>query len=150
MINYNYDCNKTLILIDFKSKDLHILSVDNLEAFKPLLKPTEYEHILEMVNDDKVSKKAIISTYTLFAEKLEVNEENYKRFISLYFDALKHNHLTSPDLYLKDFETTFTNMNYAILKGTYNKDSDSFKAVCKTLKIKHTYKAINAFIKGGV
>jgi hypothetical protein len=42
-------------------------------------------------------------------------------------------------------------MREAIKTGTYNKDSGAFKQTCKVLGIKHTYKAIAAFInKEGV
>ncbi len=36
----------------------------------------------------------------------------------------------------------------AIISGSYNKDGPAFKATCKELGIKYTYKAINDFIVG--
>jgi hypothetical protein len=41
-----------------------------------------------------------------------------------------------------------TRMRSAIDRGTYNKDSASFKAACKELGIKHTYKAIGTYLDG--
>ncbi len=39
-------------------------------------------------------------------------------------------------------------MKEAFKKKSYNKDSRAIKNTCKILKIKHTYTAINEFIKG--
>jgi len=39
-------------------------------------------------------------------------------------------------------------MRVALQTGKYGKDSANFKAACKELGIKHTYKAINAYLDG--
>ena len=38
-------------------------------------------------------------------------------------------------------DETLRNCIYSLLKGEFDKDTDSFKQTCKALKIKHTYKA---------
>ena len=41
-------------------------------------------------------------------------------------------------------------MMAAFEKGSANKDGKGIRRTCKALGIKHTYKAINAFLNGGV
>jgi len=124
---------KTLVIGDFKSKGSHILLVDDFSIIKDLVKPSELEHIEALRVDPISNKKGIISTYTLFAEKIEVNKENYEKFIGKFTEVLTE-------------DKTLRNCIYALLKGEFDKDTDSFKQTCKALKIKHTYKAIKSFI----
>jgi hypothetical protein len=39
-------------------------------------------------------------------------------------------------------------MRAAIERGSFNKEGFAFKGTCKTLGIKHTYTAINAYLAG--
>lgn len=57
-----------------------------------------------------------------------------------------------PDDYMPGIALTtiLERMKIALQKGSYNKDSRSFKATCKALGIKHTYTAINSFIANHV
>jgi hypothetical protein len=69
-------------------------------------------------------------------------------FISIYRLELADSLRNNPDQYawtLTDFDEVFTRMEQAIIKGTFNKDSDAFKRTCKKLGIKHTYKAIREY-----
>lgn len=75
-----------------------------------------------------------------------VNREKFNEFVDTYATKLAANMLANPEQYVGTFETTLANMKHAILKGAFNKDSESFKQTCKALKIKHTYKAIDEFI----
>ena len=38
----------------------------------------------------------------------------------------------------------------ALIRGSANKDGKGIQRTCKALEIKHTYKAINEFLKDGV
>ena len=84
-----------------------------------------------------------MSVYTLFTEKIEVNKENYEKFIGKFTEILTENY---SEKYLKPLDETLRNCIYSLLKGEFDKDTDSFKQTCKALKIKHTYKAIKSFI----
>ena len=75
-----------------------------------------------------------------------VNREKFDVFVTTYANFLFANFKANPLDYAQGYEITLQNMKHAILKGTFNKDSDTFKQTCKALKIKHTYKAIDEFI----
>ena len=126
---------KTLVIGEFKSKGNRILVVDDFSIIKDLVKPSDLEHIESLRVDPISNKRGIISTYTLFAEKIEVNKENYEKFIGKFEEVLTE-------------DETLRNCIYSLLKGEFDKDTDSFKQTCKALKIKHTYKGIKEFIYG--
>lgn len=69
-------------------------------------------------------------------------------FCSVYYEKLKVEFKNNPDDYMGTPESTYSNMKWAIADGTFNKDSPTFKKTCKELGIKHTYKAIKAFLEG--
>ncbi len=51
---------------------------------------------------------------------------------------------------LDQVETVAVHMGFAFKLGTYNKDSRAIKSMCKVLKIKHTYKALNEIFSKGL
>lgn len=136
---------KMLIIGELKSKGSRILVVDDFSIIKDLVKPSDLEHIESLRLDPISNKKGIISVYTLFAEKIEVNKENYDNFVGKFTEVLTANY---SEKYLKPLDETLRNCIYSLLKGEFNKDTESFKQTCKALKIKHTYKAIKEFIYG--
>ena len=136
---------KTLVIGEFKSKGNRILVVDDFSIIKDLVKPSDLEHIESLRVDPVSDTKGIISVYTLFAEKIEVNKENYEKFIGKFEEVLTTNY---SEKYLKPLDETLRNCIYALLKGDFDKDTESFKQTCKALKVKHTYKAIKGFIYG--
>lgn len=69
-------------------------------------------------------------------------------FCATYRSALADAFRDFPEEYRGSLETTYNKMVDAFGKGTYNKDSRAIKATCKNLGIKHTYKAIKAYLKG--
>lgn len=75
-----------------------------------------------------------------------VNRDKFDLFVTTYANFLFANWKANPLDYAMGYEVTLQNMKVAILKGTFNKDSESFKQTCKALKIKYTYKAIDEFI----
>lgn len=77
---------------------------------------------------------------------VNVNRDKFYQFINTYANFLYANYKANINNYAMDYEKTLELMTHAILKGTANKDSDSFKQTCKALKIKHTYKAIDEFL----
>lgn len=48
----------------------------------------------------------------------------------------------------KQYAWLIVRMRTAIARGSYNKDSASFRLACKELGIKHTYKAITSYLEG--
>jgi hypothetical protein len=78
-----------------------------------------------------------------------IHPGNFQCFIDIYKEKLIEARKSYPEMYSwPDSETdlVFARMTKAIERGSFNKDSHAFKATCKELKIKHTYKAIQDFI----
>lgn len=76
--------------------------------------------------------------------------ENFDKFIEMYAEELKKavteyplEYAFPPTMVL----TVVDKMGGALKSGSYNKDSRAIKAVCKRLGIKHTYTAINQFLR---
>ena len=72
------------------------------------------------------------------------------KFIEIYEEELKKAIVAYPDQYhypVEEAPYVVARMSAAIERGTFNKDGAAFKATCKRLGIKHTYQAINDFIK---
>ncbi len=78
----------------------------------------------------------------------EVKFGNFPDFIGAYFYQYDIARTANPHMYRGDPDTVKARMAWAILTKTFSKDSYSFRATCKQLGIKHTYKAIDAFIRG--
>lgn len=80
----------------------------------------------------------------------QIHDSNLERFLSTYKKNLKIEVETKPDEYawnISELDAVFERMKVAIIRGSYNKDSSTFKKTCKELKIKHTYKDIDCYIK---
>jgi len=137
-----------VLLVDFKSKDHAVKLVNSLESIKAWVKPQDFEHIKGLESDNNSTKRGVISTYTIFAERVDVNENNYVLFKDTFARILKEEMQLNPEMYLKDYDTTLNNCLYALLKSGFNKDTESFKRTCKEIKVKYTYKAIKGFIYG--
>ena len=137
-----------VLLVDFKSKDHAVKLVNSLESIKAWVKPQDFEHIKGLESDNNSTKRGVISTYTIFAERVDVNENNYVLFKDTFARILKEEMQLNPEMYLKDYDTTLNNCLYALLKSVFNKDTESFKRTCKEIKVKYTYKAIKEFIYG--
>ena len=74
---------------------------------------------------------------------------NATLFLDTYRAKLEENHKKSPDVYawpIEELEAVYGRMKDAILRGSFNKDSQTFKDTCKALKIKHTYRDIETFL----
>lgn len=77
---------------------------------------------------------------------------NTELFLTEYKKNLIKYKMEQPEVYswpIEELDTVFGRMKAAIIKGSFNKDSATFKATCKALKIKHTYRDIETFLKGG-
>lgn len=77
--------------------------------------------------------------------------QRLQKFLDVYKANLAKAHAAKPEEYtwsIDQLDEVYGRMVYAITKGTFNKDSESFKWTCKELGIKHTYKAIQEFING--
>ena len=75
---------------------------------------------------------------------------NFDTFAQVYTEELEKAVLKYPEEYVWPVEnvpTVAAKMIQAFRAGTYNKDSRAMKATCKRLNIKHTYTAINAYLK---
>ena len=72
---------------------------------------------------------------------------------ALFFETYRKNLLRAvlehPSEYswpAEDVPLVAARMEAAVLRGSHNKDGYAFKQTCKELGIKHTYKAIDAFL----
>lgn len=77
--------------------------------------------------------------------------KNLDKFMEVYEQNLKKAVLEKPEEYRYPVEMvprTAQAMRNAIEKNCYNKDGFAFKWTCKHFGIKHTYQAINGFLKG--
>lgn len=75
---------------------------------------------------------------------------NPDKFFSEYYRQLEIALREHPEEYswpVAELPNIFERMRIAIERGSANKDSRAIKATCKTLGIKHTYKAINEYLK---
>lgn len=76
---------------------------------------------------------------------------NLDKWMEVYEVELAKARLAHPDQYPWPAEllpTVCSRMRAAIERRSYNKDGYAFKATCKHFRIKHTYSAIEQFLKG--
>ena len=119
------------------------LLVNNYEAY------TKLKALINDLREDSLGgrKGSVSANLSLYVEKFTFNNpDNLTVFIKTYKTCLNTLMELYPNDYMKDYVTTANNMHYAIIKGTFNKDSQAFKDTCKSLGIKHTYKAIDEYI----
>jgi hypothetical protein len=79
-----------------------------------------------------------------------MNTERLEQFTTVYGLALRRAIEEYPDEYLYSIEYVpgvVTRMRVAIEEGTYHHAGRVFKATCKQLGVKHTRKAIEAFLE---
>lgn len=82
---------------------------------------------------------------------MTIINEKFDNFFTIYSEELRLVHQEHPDEYFwpeSQMDDVLARMRKAILQGTYNKDGFAFRRTCKRLGIKHTYKAISAYLKG--
>ena len=88
-----------------------------------------------------------------------MNAERFKTFADAYTRNLRQAVNDDPASYMlkpgEDADTYAARVAQKLLlsvehsgMGTVNKDGEGFKRTCKELNIKHTYKAINAYLDG--
>jgi len=79
-----------------------------------------------------------------------MNQERFETFGKLYEQNLTQAVLNYPEEYVWPVEnvpTVAKKMLDAVVKNSYNKDGRAFKATCKQLGIKYTYKAIDEYLE---
>lgn len=79
----------------------------------------------------------------------KLNLENWTAFRQTYLEELRKAVTEHPEEYafgLDAVDLVWQKMLEAVLNGTFSKDGYAFKATCKKLKIKHTYKAIGQYL----
>jgi hypothetical protein len=114
------------------------------DSFKDLVA----KELSSFANDPYSNGRALFGgkeTFKLIKAK-DIMPEAFEQFILTYKTALTALH--TDETHNHDLYNTYHRMVMAFAEGTYNKDSDAIKSVCKFLKIKHTYKAINAYLAG--
>ena len=141
-----------MITIEYKTSGQKFYSVNSLpenaiNQYEPTKKEFYNDLLNELKQDPIMNTQGVFGVSTFIAKKVKVNEAKFNEFIKLYGEILEKNMSEKPHEYVKSFETTFSNMSFAVLSGSFNKDSESFKETCKKLKIKHTYKAINEYLE---
>ena len=80
---------------------------------------------------------------------MTIHQGNFECFMEIYAEKLKEARVKYPHDYCwpdSQFDAVIERMKAGVARGHFNKDSHAFKATCKELKIKHTYKAIQEFI----
>ena len=80
--------------------------------------------------------------------KTDFDYYRFMNFMHVYYVHLEEAHKVESELYINDLGATYSIMKWAVADQTFSKDSATFKKTCKQLGIKHTYKAINAYLKG--
>ena len=78
---------------------------------------------------------------------------NFNTFIEVYTEELNKAVVNYPKEYAYSVEKVpevVEKMAVGFRNGTYNKNSRAIKAACKRLNVKHTYTAINSYLKGEV
>ena len=77
-----------------------------------------------------------------------MNTDKFTLFFVTYSECLREQMALHPEQYDRRVtaDAILARMRAAIEQGSFNKDSDSFRATCKRLGIPHTYKAISAFL----
>lgn len=79
-----------------------------------------------------------------------MNQEKLAKFKQLFAKHCAEAREKYPDHYswpASELPNVIARMHNAIDRGSYNKDSHAFRAVCKELGIKHTYKAIDDYLE---
>lgn len=133
-----------LISIEYKTKGQRFLSINELP--KEVIESEAERLLSELISDPIMSSKAMIGVNTLWLRKHSINLEAFEQFIKSYATWLEYYMRVNASEYMGNYELTLNNMKWAIVNKTFNKDSESFKATCKAMGIKHTYKAIYAFL----
>lgn len=80
-----------------------------------------------------------------------MNQAKLDQFMAVYTPALEKAVTEHPDEYpwpVENVPVVAARMRAAIEKGTYNHSGRAFQGACKALGIKHTRKAIAAFLEG--
>jgi hypothetical protein len=134
--------NKTIYSIDSIPSEVVVHAYDSLNDLEKGLFDLKTSERLAMRGGTTIVSKGVMA----FLNIHQVDRTKFFDFVDTYGRFLKVNIETNPNDYMGTFESTFRAMQNSILKGTFNKDSESFKQTCKALKIKHTYKAIDEFI----
>jgi len=77
-----------------------------------------------------------------------INEVQFERFADVFFCELESQYADKYEAYKNgtSLANTFNLMCVAIAQDNFDKDNLSIKNTCKVLGIKHTYKAIQAFL----
>lgn len=133
-----------LISIEYKTKGHRFLSINELP--KEVIESDAERLLSELKADPIMSSKGMIGVNTLWLKKHSINLEAFEQFTKCYAAWLEYYMRVNASDYMGKYELTLNNMKWAIVNKTFNKDSESFKATCKALGIKHTYKAIYAFL----
>lgn len=121
----------------------------------PLDLPVEvYPHVKRLLDTFNADFDGLSSYIPEVGANLQVrhcrtmDRLNAGLFLSTWRDEYLTARQASPADYSGDAEDVIARMSASTLRGTYNKDSESYKRTCKRLGIKHTYKAITAFLEG--
>jgi hypothetical protein len=79
-----------------------------------------------------------------------IDQDRLTNFMSIYATNLSLARKLYPEGYCwpdSEFQTVIKRMTDAVERGSYNKDGHAFRATCKDLGIKHTYKAISEYLR---
>jgi len=127
-----------------------IESAREMKEVSDLFKSTVEESYRQLETCPISTTKMLIGGKESFTMRKDetLNEDRVFAFFAAYYAELDHAFATNPENYTGSIGDTYSRMCYAILDGSFNKDSLPFKSACKVLKIKHTYKAIQSYLRG--
>lgn len=143
----------TATLLDYQGKQR--LTTSHLDLAHELERLQAEEHYrttclqahAELLSDPMSTSKMLIGGAKSWKmKKTEFNVDAWNQFTSTYYAELEAAY--DAGQYVENLPATFTRMLWAIVNGSYSKDSEAFRKTCKVLKIKHTYKAIDNYLRG--
>jgi hypothetical protein len=144
-----------IITVEVKKENNIFKAIDMVPAAVVVHAHDALSHLESVINELKTPDRQAMGGGTSgvshglwFCMRLyDLNRDKLALFTGTYANFLYANFKANPLDYGKGYEETLNNMKFAIVQGTFNKDSDSFKQTCKALKIKNTYKAIDEFLE---
>jgi len=133
-----------------RTGDSCIEAAREMKEVSDLFKSTVEESYRQLEACPMSTTKMLIGVRESFTMRKDesLNPDQVFRFFAAYYAELDHAFATVPENYTGSIDNTYNRMCYAILDGSFSKESVPFKSACKVLKIKHTYKAIQAYLRG--
>lgn len=121
-----------------------------MEVLKLLNIPEKYRKDIKQLIGTNIQSEVSRYGDEEFFKFTKTNYDYYKfmDFMGVYYEHLKEIHDAENEAYMHDLGTIYSIIKWAVADKSFNKNSTTFKKTCKQLRIKHTYKAIEAYLTG--